>query len=64
MKLSEFARAALIRATRTFAQSAIALVPTTAVTLDAVQWDVVGSGAALAAVLSLLTSIATGLPEA
>lgn len=62
--MTDFVRAALIRAARTAAQTAIALIPTTAVTLDAVQWDLVASGAGLATVLSLLTSVVTGLPEA
>lgn len=56
-------KAALVRAVRTVAQSAIALVPTTAVVLSEVDWTVVASGGALAGVLSLLTS-AAGLPEA
>lgn len=56
------ARAAAVRAVRTFAQTAVALVGTTAVVLDDVNWVVISSGGALAAVLSLLTSLA-GLPE-
>ena len=54
--------AALTRALRTLAQTAVALIGTTAV-IEGVDWLVVASGAALAAVLSLLTSLA-GLPEA
>lgn len=57
-------KAAAIRAVRTFCQAAIALIPTTAVVLQDVSWMTVLSGAALAAVLSLLTSVVTGLPEA
>jgi len=57
-----FWRAALIRAVRTFAQTAIAVIGTAAV-LEDVRWWAVASAAALAAVLSLLTSVATGLPE-
>jgi len=53
--------AAGIRALRTFAQSAIAAIGSTAV-LDEVNWGVVASTAVLAAVLSLLTSL-SGLPE-
>lgn len=56
-------RAALIRALRTLAQTAIASIGTTAL-IEGVQWEVVGSASGLAAVLSLLTSVATGLPEA
>ena len=54
-------KAAGIRALRTFAQAAIAAIGTTALITE-VNWLVVGSTALLAAVLSLLTSLA-GLPE-
>ena len=54
-------KAAGIRALKTFAQAAIALIPA-GVTIEAIDWRVVLGTAALAAVLSLLTSIA-GLPE-
>lgn len=53
--------AAGIRALRTFAQTAIALIGTAAI-ISEVNWITVGSAAVLAAVLSLLTSL-TGLPE-
>lgn len=56
-------KAALIRAARTAAQSAISLIGTTAVTLKDVNWTIVISGAALSAVISVLMSIVTGLPE-
>lgn len=59
----DFWIAALIRAVRTIAQTAVATIGTTAVIED-VNWLVVGSSALLAGVLSILTSIATGLPEA
>ena len=55
--------AALTRALRTFGQVFAALLPVTAVTLGGVNWAVFLSGAALAAVASLATSLA-GLPEA
>ena len=61
--MSAFFRATLIRAARTAAQSVIALIGTTAVVLSDVDWLVVLSGAGLAAVLSVVTSVATGLPE-
>lgn len=54
-------KAAAIRAIRTIAQTAIAAIGTTAL-IENVNWLVVGSTAALAGVLSLLTSLA-GLPE-
>ena len=57
-----FAVAALIRALRTLAQTAIATIGTTAL-LSEVDWKVVASASVLAAILSILTSIATGLPE-
>lgn len=50
-----------IRAMKTFAQTAIASIGTTAL-LEEVNWIVVLSASALAAVLSLLTSLA-GIPE-
>lgn len=56
-------KAAAIRAVRTVAQSAIATIGTSAVLGD-VNWLMVGSAAALAGILSILTSLATGLPEA
>ena len=53
--------AAAVRALRTVAQTAVALIGT-AVTITDVPWTVVLSGAILAGILSLLTSLA-GLPE-
>ena len=58
----KFLAAAAIRAVRTLAQTAIATIGTTAL-LEEVNWAVVASASVLAAVLSILTSIATGLPE-
>ncbi len=58
----EFLRAAGIRALRTFAQAAIAMIGTTAL-ISEVNWVQVLSASALAAILSVLTSLATGLPE-
>lgn len=60
--MKNFWKAALIRAVRTFAQTAVATIGTTAL-IEEVSWAVVASASALAAILSLLTSIATGLPE-
>lgn len=59
----EFWKAAGIRALRTFCQTAVATIGTTAVMQD-VNWIMVGSASLLAGILSVLTSIATGLPEA
>ena len=56
-----WARAALVRAVKTFAQAAIALIPV-GVMISAVDWRTVIGTAALAALLSLLCSLA-GLPE-
>ncbi|MBP5317022.1 MAG: holin [Bacteroidales bacterium] len=60
--MNKFWRAALIRALRTFCQTAIATIGTTAF-LEEVNWIMVGSSSVLAALLSILNSIATGLPE-
>lgn len=54
-------KAAAVRAIRTFAQTAIAAIGVTA-TVSAVDWLTVLSTSGLAAILSLLTSVA-GLPE-
>jgi hypothetical protein len=54
-------RAAGIRAIKTLAQTMLATIGTTAV-IEAVNWKVVLSASLLAALLSVLTSIA-GLPE-
>lgn len=58
----DFWIAALIRAVRTLAQTAIATIGTTALIQD-VDWKIVASASVLSAILSVLTSIATGLPE-
>lgn len=58
----QFFKAALIRAVRTVAQTAIATISTAAV-LAEVDWMIVLSASALAGILSILNSIATGLPE-
>lgn len=60
--MKEWLKCAGIRAIKTVAQTAIATIGT-AVALGDVNWVLVGSASALAGVLSLLTSVATGLPE-
>ena len=50
-----------VRATKTMAQTAVAMLPAAA-TITAVDWKVVVGTAALAGVSSLLTSLA-GMPE-
>ena len=54
-------KAAAIRAIKTLAQTMIATIGTTAI-IEEVNWTVVVSASLLAALLSILTSVA-GLPE-
>lgn len=55
-------QAAAIRAVRTICQTAVAVIGTSALLSD-VDWTAVISASALAGILSVLTSAATGLPE-
>lgn len=57
----QWLRAASIRAAKTTAQAAVALLPAAA-TISEVNWGIVGGTALLAGVTSFLTSVA-GLPE-
>lgn len=57
----EWFHAAGIRALKTIAQTAVAMIGT-AVVMSEVNWLMVASASALAGVLSMLTSVA-GLPE-
>ena len=55
-------KAALIRALKTVAQTAIATIGTSVVAISSVDWLAVGSTSLLSGLLSILTSI-KGLPE-
>lgn len=55
-------KAAGIRAVKTVCQTAVALIGTNAIGITEVNWVGVASGAALAGVVSLLTSLG-GIPE-
>lgn len=60
-KTKNWIKAAGIRALRTFAQAAVATIGT-AIVMQDVNWIMIISASSLAAILSILTSIA-GLPE-
>ena len=55
-------KAAGVRAIKTVAQTAVSTIGVSA-TMSEVNWIMVGNASALAGILSLLTSIITGLPE-
>lgn len=57
----KWAKAAGVRAVKTVAQTAVAMIGTAAV-MNAVDWKMVVSASALSGVVSILTSIA-GIPE-
>lgn len=59
--MKKWTRAALVRAVKTVAQTAVATIGT-AVAMGDVNWPLVLSASALAGVLSMCTSVA-GLPE-
>ena len=59
--MKKWIKAAAVRAIKTVAQTAAATIGTS-VTMGEVNWVMVASSAAVAGVLSLLTSVA-GLPE-
>lgn len=56
-------KAALIRAIRTFCQTAVSMIAVGAA-ISEVDWTTIASVSAVAAIASILTSVATGLPEA
>ena len=60
-KMKKWIRAALVRAIKTIAQTAVATIGTTTV-FSEVNWVMIVSASLLAGLLSILTSIA-GLPE-
>ena len=60
--MNTFIKASLIRAIRTICQTAVAVIGTAFVLSD-VNWWAVVSASILAGILSILTSVATGLPE-
>ena len=57
----KWVRCAAVRAVKTMAQTAVAMIPA-AVSITAVDWVTVAGTAVLAGVVSMLTSLA-GLPE-
>lgn len=61
MKTKQWLKAAAIRAVKTMAQSAIAMIGTSVVMSD-IDWKLVLSASIVAGILSILTSLA-GLPE-
>ena len=61
--MSDFARAAIVRAIRTMAQTALAMLPAGAMIQQVDVYTVIGT-ALLSGVISILTSVATDLPEA
>ena len=62
MNWKEWFKAALIRAIRTFAQTAVSMIAVGAA-FSEIDWLRVLSVSGVAFVLSILTSLATGLPE-
>lgn len=60
--MNTFIKASIIRAIRTVCQTAVAVIGT-AFVIEDVNWWVVASASLLAGILSVLTSVATGLPE-
>ena len=61
--MKSFIRAAIIRAVRTIAQTAVSVIGVSALLSD-VDWMAVLSASVLAGILSILTSVVTDLPEA
>lgn len=64
MFTKDFWKKVLVRAIRTFAESALAYIGTGAVVLQDVNWLGALSAGALGSVLAVLLALATGIPEA
>lgn len=63
LKSKDFWECAMERAIRTFAQTMASLIPASAI-LTEINWTYILSASCVAALLSILTSVVTGLPEA
>lgn len=63
LKSKDFWECAMERAIRTFAQTMVSLIPASAI-LTEINWTYILSASCVAALLSILTSVVTGLPEA
>jgi len=67
IKMNTFIKASIIRAIRTICQTAISTIAVFStgeiVGITDVNWWLVASASILAGILSILTSVATGLPE-
>ena len=61
--MKDFWKCALIRALRSFCQSLVTLIGTDAVNIIDIDWLTIIGISATYWVMSILTSIATGLPE-
>lgn len=61
--MNKLIKAAIIRAIRTFAQTALGMI-TVGATLSEIDWMTILSVSVVATIYSILTSIVTGLPEA
>jgi hypothetical protein len=60
-EIKQWAKAAAVRAVKTAAQAAVAII-STSTAMGGVDWALCGSAALLAGILSVLTSVA-GIPE-
>lgn len=61
--MNSLIKAALIRALKTVAQTALSMI-TIGQTVSEVDWLTIASVSVVAGIYSILTSLATGLPEA